>query len=350
MNGKLGSTERAGIDAMRGLLMLFVVAIHTNFVPDMHCALSAYGRAYGMLEEVLWISNSLFFTISGFLFFLPEQFNATVYRQKMRRRWHTLAVPYLLWNTLVWGFYLLCGYVAPAMVGSDVRPLGDTGLADVLRIYGSMDGLVLDSGPIDAPLWFLRNLMVLSAAAPLGYLIFRIHRLSFLLLPLVAMLPMPSGPLTSILFFGLGCYLGIWKVSPRRLAAYAWPALCLFLCLVALRFVIEISDGWYMLYVFFKHMAGMTLILSLALGYAERHPLVGKSLYNRSLFFIFAGHGVLSRVLTKATVHWLHPHDSVVLALLHGANVIVSIAACMLLYLLVNHLSPRLSRLLGARG
>src|SRR3712207_2315194 len=286
MNVKLDSVERGAIEALRCLLMLFVVVIHTNFIADMHCEATAYGRAYDVLSEVLWLSNSLFFAISGYLFFRAERFDAAVYGQKMRRRWHTLVVPYLLWNTIAWGIYLFCLYLMPAMVGSGVKPLASTSLSDVLRLFLATDGTVADSAPINGPLWFLRNLIVLSAATPLYYFFFRLHRLSIVLLPLLALVSDASGALSSVLFFGLGCYLGIWKVSLWRLASHPKMALAAFLCLAGLRFVVDIPDSYGMMYALFKHVAGMLVLLSVALKFATVHPRVGKSLYGRSLFFV----------------------------------------------------------------
>lgn len=47
----------------------------------------------------------VFFMISGFLFFYKvKEWNLSVYGQKLRKRWRSLAVPYLLWIVIFVGY------------------------------------------------------------------------------------------------------------------------------------------------------------------------------------------------------------------------------------------------------
>ena len=54
----------------------------------------------------LWLGETGvpgFFFLSGYLFFLSKK----TYLQKLRTRMYTLLIPYLLWNTLLLGLYLI---------------------------------------------------------------------------------------------------------------------------------------------------------------------------------------------------------------------------------------------------
>ena len=51
------------------------------------------------------IAVPLFFFISGFLFFYKVDFDKNVYIKKLKSRYHTLVIPYLIWNFV--GFLIL---------------------------------------------------------------------------------------------------------------------------------------------------------------------------------------------------------------------------------------------------
>ena len=84
--------ERNTIELLRCVLILFIVLIHTNLVADLHCENSLYGRIYAYLSEILWLSNSLFFAISGYLFFANTDFTYESYRSKIGRRVNSLII------------------------------------------------------------------------------------------------------------------------------------------------------------------------------------------------------------------------------------------------------------------
>lgn len=88
------------IDFLRCVLIVFVVLIHTNLVADTSCEDSVYARGYDIMGNLLWLCNPLFFAISGYLFFYSVDFSGKVYAGKMKRRLHSLLVPYFLWNTI----------------------------------------------------------------------------------------------------------------------------------------------------------------------------------------------------------------------------------------------------------
>lgn len=54
------------------------------------------------------IGVPLFFLISGFLFFYRRDFDETVYKQKLKSRFMTLFIPYVLWNMIAIVWQLKC--------------------------------------------------------------------------------------------------------------------------------------------------------------------------------------------------------------------------------------------------
>ena len=112
----------------------------------------------------LWcVANTLFFLLSGMLFFNGIESVKGCY-PKMKKRVHSLLVPYLIWNVIFILWYVVLqnlpgigGYINSDMVGS----LTKNGLLDALR--------VLYWEPANFPLWFVRDLMIMVAVSPLLY-------------------------------------------------------------------------------------------------------------------------------------------------------------------------------------
>ena len=79
----------------------------------------------------------MFFFISGYLFFgNVEKWNWQTYQQKIKRRGKTLLIPYIIWNLL---------------------------MAVMLRPFSPS----IFCEPANMPLWFLRDLIVVSLLTPI---------------------------------------------------------------------------------------------------------------------------------------------------------------------------------------
>jgi peptidoglycan/LPS O-acetylase OafA/YrhL len=165
----------------------------------------------------LWLGETGvpgFFFISGFLFF----FSNKSYQQKLRTRFHTLLIPYLLWNLLLLVLYIvafLAGY--PKDINGE--SIAEYTATDYLRAF--WDRGSYDSGnfvPILCPFWYIRNLLIMSILSPLFYYIIKYVREFFLLAVTIWWLFTPHNAFISqtILFFCLGAYFSILKKNPLK--------------------------------------------------------------------------------------------------------------------------------------
>ena len=163
----------------------------------------AIQEGYGLLEsgwdtyEILKIlvSQTLvkvvvpaFFVMSGYLFFANvEKFTKEVYWQKIKRRIKTLLIPYVIWNLLM----------AVKQNSLEVNSFWT---------------------PVNMPLWFLRDLIIVSLLTPIIYI--GVKRLGWwmmlLLLPIYITglwAIQPELNPYAICFFTLGAMLGIRKMN-----------------------------------------------------------------------------------------------------------------------------------------
>ena len=114
-------------------------------------------------QTLVKVAMPVFFIMSGFLFFANvDVWNFKVYKTKIWRRIKTLLIPYLIWNLLMaiklktfcWSMFWV--YWKPAGVQIDW--------------FGQEQ---LMTAPANMPLWFLRDLMVVSLLTPIIYIIIR---------------------------------------------------------------------------------------------------------------------------------------------------------------------------------
>ena len=103
-------------------------------------------------------SVPVYFFIAGYLFFLNISLTRQIYTRKLRNRFRSLLVPYVLWNLLA--FAATLPSLPSPDAGTVVRRIG----AALIGVAHEPDGLTF---PADAPMWFVRNLMVMAAATPL---------------------------------------------------------------------------------------------------------------------------------------------------------------------------------------
>ena len=122
-----------------------------------------------------------FFLISGYFFFYQlKKWDKSVYFGKLRKRLHTLLIPYLLWN----GIPVLGIIIVRLLIGmrggdswSMVKEFGiGIGWLRALWDCGT------NGHPFDVPLWYVRDLMVCSVCSPVIYLLLKKLGLFYILL------------------------------------------------------------------------------------------------------------------------------------------------------------------------
>ena len=150
----------------------------------------------------------LFFFISGFLFFYKCDFSKDVYKQKVKRRGNSLLVPYLIWNFI--GFLILLIKKMP-MFSSIFLSIKDLRI-DISVFIDSFWSLDMSSfaeknlhTPINYPLWYVRDLMILVLFTPIIYQL--IKRMNVFLVLLFSV----------IWFFSLGRYIGLSSLSHQSI-------------------------------------------------------------------------------------------------------------------------------------
>lgn len=198
---------------LRFPLIFLIILLHCYSVQRLEGSHETYFKV--LYPFSLWLGETGvpgFFFISGFLFFLSKK----NYYQKLIARFHTLLIPYLLWNLILLILYLVAW---TAGFPQDINGRSITGytIIDYVRLF--WDRGSFDDGnfvPLLCPLWYIRNLLIMSILSPILYYIIRYAREVFLLAITYwwlisyhnAFIPQ------TILFFSLGAYFSIFDINP----------------------------------------------------------------------------------------------------------------------------------------
>ncbi len=161
------------------------------------------------LQVVVWLTDPcvpLFFALSGYLFFAntPQQPDWKWFWAKLRSRFFTLVIPYIIANVIAW----LCFYFAITKVPSMVSGFFGDQWRNPLFVFWT--------GPVNMSLWFIRELIVVVLLSPLIWFLLRYTRW-WGVLALGVLWAFKIGP-APLFFFSAGACLGLYKIQ----AAEKW--------------------------------------------------------------------------------------------------------------------------------
>lgn len=169
------------------------------------------------------IAVPTFFIISGYLFFIKiDSFNYRIYKSKIRQRIKTLLIPYILWNLLaiipIFGIVqhlFFRNQPLPSVDFNPIRIFWNNSCDTWKDVLGGEHSLCY---PINIPLWYIRDLIVMILITPVVYgVIKRIPKIYFILLSICGMLGVWFNVVgfyyNSVLFFSIGSALGIYKID-----------------------------------------------------------------------------------------------------------------------------------------
>ncbi len=156
-------------------------------------------------ESITRFAVPMFFILSGISFF--RGYENSKYLNKIRSRMFTLAIPYLLWNTIWMIFDIVCSYtfLSKYFVGRQLFVLSVTNVLKGIFFYEH-----------NIPFWFVFDLIIFSLAAPLLHLIVRNKYIGIASISLLTILAtfgigIPSSIFyssTAIIFYLIGAIIG----------------------------------------------------------------------------------------------------------------------------------------------
>ena len=291
---EISQLESSTISVLRFVLMVLVVFVHA---PRVEYGGGSHILSVVFSQGIACMAVPLFFIISGYLFCrgLQDGWRWDLYVEKLKNRFYSLFVPYILWN-LISAIYL----VLPCFLG-----LNHDGWDGVKNWIVQHDGVwgVLWGIPINYPLWFLRDLMVMVVISPLLYYLIKWTR-GWVLLCYFAVYLYEGTPLVpgfapeSFLYFSIGLFLFMRGKSllcfPRNSVIVSIILFCLLLVLETYFFVEE-NKNISLLVRKIMEIPGCIVLLYVISALLTKQIISPNPFLTKASFFIFVAHIPLMR-------------------------------------------------------
>lgn len=332
---------------LRFPLIFLIILLHCYSVQRMEGSHETYFKV--LYPFSLWLGETGvpgFFFISGFLFFLSKK----SYSQKIKTRIHTLLIPYLIWNSLLLFFYIIV-YTAGYPQEIYGKSMADYNFIDYLRLY--WDRGSYENGnfvPLLCPLWYIRNLLIMSLLSPLLYYIIRYARGLFLISITIWWLMTYHNAFIpqTILFFSLGAYFSIHDINPLE---FAYRHNIFFLSAFAIFALADLASHLSSGTPINLQLHRLALIfnipaLLLLADYCTRHGYTNKQLPNAA-FIVFCVHYPIVVLIRKYSISKFADAPDWVHILLYFACVIVAVSLSIGIYCLLDRFFPKTKKLLS---
>lgn len=312
-----------------------------------------------MSDYICQIAVPLFFLLSGYLFFYNvSSFSCEVYKQKIKRRVHSLLIPYLFWNSLILLFYIFIQTLFPGLTSGINKFITSYTLSDWFHAYWDING-----GPIALQFWFIRDLMVISVLTPVLY--FLINWLSYFFVALLGLLwffgydtNITALEIRPLFFFSLGALFTIKKFDFLKLCHRLFvPCALIGIAVMVLEILYNNAlylDWFVRYYGMFDRIGLLSLMVVCIAGtsWLLNHKLVSVNKFLlQSNFFIFAYHGVTMALIAKIVLKYFAPHTDFQALVVYVFNPTLTIVLGLFIFALLQKCFPGFTKVItGARG
>ena len=315
-----------------------------------------------------------YFFISGFLFFLnfgdpqsPKQWKWNIYWGKLRTRFYTLFIPYVIWNLIplvlgVLGVIIITIENDQDVLISTREFMQGKGLRIFWDFYREDDtknylGMMMpgNTAPYNYPLYYIRDLIGISILAPIVYIFDKKAKwwgITILVCcSVMGLIPnYPGLRSSSIVYFTLGACLSIWNLDFHRVSLLVLPwsgLLSLVFLVAALFYPIQNQYAGFIKGLFV--LSGVFALFGIIAWLTEKCKLnISKWLIGSS-FFVFAAHeGLFVMNGVKVLLKSIIPQSSGwFLFAEYWLNIFLTLSCCVAIYLIIDKWVPSLSILTG---
>lgn len=212
----LSREESNYINFLKIFLIIGVVLTHTTIVvPLPHDYTNITYNLIYLQQEVLGeFRVPTFFILSGYFFYKGNTFDIKLYIKKIRSKFKTLIIPYLIWSILA-----IILHIIYDLIKHHYSSLFN--FKTLVKSFFFYNGDIIHQFPINGPLWYIRDLIfIIFILSPIIYKIITYYKASLILttsLIIFIILPylhIPSSLLISgIIWFTIGATISINNIS-----------------------------------------------------------------------------------------------------------------------------------------
>lgn len=374
------SLRSQALDLLRFPLAVVIVTIHvfTGFSTMIH------GEVFNFTDYPIFMGIILFckaflasqsvpiyFFIAGYVFFLGINLTMETYWRKLRNRFKSLFIPYIIWNTLTIISALLpfLPCLHSFFPGCDYHNL-DISLKNILSCFWTYNGEIVgqettidSTNPIDGPLWFVRDLIIMALLTPAMNQLFKRTGASLVLISgflWFCLVNIPLGHiyqlLTATFFFSFGAYLSFHKRDMviefrkyRTISFLAYPLIAS--CLLIYSFysgrIQDIATTGYVgtEMMFIKNIgivSGLFFAYNIAVLFIERFKIQSSKFLSTAAFFVYAGHWMLMGYIKNLLFLIFPPENDLNVVIVYTLTDILICVGLLSVFMFLRKFAPRL--------
>lgn len=311
----------------------------------------------------------MFFFISGYLFFYRKDAGERgFYTSQWRKRLRTLLVPYVLWNIFALALVLIKCYgpvshLFPRMAANPVSLRECIGAFWAFRPDDTINVYEPASAPVDIPLWFIRDLMVMMLFTPLFRILLR--PAIGIIFPIGLLALFISGKwfacssgcsLTAVTFFVGGAWFSLHRIDPaamiRRIGS---PGICAAVSVVlyAIAASFELNDlnsGIGLRLHGLTISIGMLMTIAVVCYIATHTRRSIPSTLTASSFFIYGFHQPVLIIIIPLIGKYVKLQSNPAWLLCYFGLIIFAVALSVFCFVVCRKISPKFTALLtGSR-
>ncbi len=290
------------------LSIILVVFLHSyNLVVNLGSDVISLQQGYSSViqnffsQGICRVAVPLFFSISGYLFFLKTQGSINEFISKLQKRVKTILIPYLFWSVLWFLIFMVLQSIPELSVFFNKKLIVNCSTAE------KMNTIFLS--PIPYQLWFLRDLMLLSILSPLLFYLLKSIKFGFLILIfLIWFFDINLAILSneSLFFFILGSFISIHydKILLIKFEKKAWLYFSVWIIIIVIKTLILHFQHEFITLLTFLHkisvIFGILAIWSLYDRIVLKLKKTSDLKYMNYSFFIYLFHEPMLQFVKKA--------------------------------------------------
>ncbi len=259
-------------------------------------------------------SVPIYYFISGFVFFLGIELTKEKYIQKLKNRVKSLLIPYIVWNTIA-VLILVVRFLPFINTRFFVMQKLNITLTGLLSCYWEYDhSLVQDIMPsneiinnsyffpINEPLWFVRDLMIVVLFTPLIWWILRRTKNYVICLLGIFWLVSPYflnvdhyNLITAFFFFSFGAYMSINRKDMLVEFGKYFKSSMVVYPLLGILYIVSsyYSPEWCWIIKQFNIMAGLLFGYNIAVWLLKNGICKASPFLSSASFFVYVSHDLL---------------------------------------------------------
>lgn len=312
--------------------------------------LPIFNLVKSFIESFLhWQSVPIYFFISGFVFFIGlQKWDNGKWIKKLQNRKKSLLIPYIIWNTLSF---------LPLIINNT----GELDIKSILSCYwaynGEITGISPTGMPINYPLWFLRDLMLIILFTPFLYRLLKKNgKIVLSLFAILWLFKYFTGikfyiPTEAMFFFSFGAYMSIngkdmiaefrkfSKISVFGFILLGLVSMCLYNSYPQIFKILKA-----LLIIFGLFFAYNTSVYLLQKGYCKVNNFLSSA-----SFFIYVSHTLVFYRVSALLTKLLSPDSDLSWLFLYIMNVVLTSLILVSVFYLMSRYTPKFLSIIAGR-